>query len=295
MKRVTLIACCFMCSAPLSAQTPAPGQAAREILQGADRDSVLPRLAEVLKGLGSEDFPAIVKELRAIPEGLDRSGPGRLVFATWAGIDGPAAFEAALRGPEASHEAFAAMLAWTLRNPEAPIVRLQSMPNKDEQEFATQFLAAAWLMADPAAALRRSDALPDATMRRAAMRHVCRTLALNPAPGMTEKGAEWIARHTQADYASEAAGIIASTWVVKDPKAAMAWVEKLSPGPVREQAIYELAGSWAGAHPERAQAWLEKLPDSSGKRKAMDYLAPILLVRSQENQQRPKEAPSAAP
>lgn len=280
-----MLALALLLFTPLQA-APAAGaaEAARPILQGADRDAVIPRLSELLKNLPSADFPALVAELRRIPEGLDRSEPGKLVFATWAAIDGPAAFDAALRGPQVHAEAYAAMLAWVLHSPEAPIVHIQSMANRDEKEFATQFLAAAWLKTGPDAALRRSDALPDAAMRAAAMRHVCRTLVISPVPGMNQRAADWISRHTQADYAREAAGIIASSWVVTDAKAAQAWVEKLTPGPVREQAIYELAGSWAGEHPERAQAWLETLPDSEGRQRALDYLKPILLTRAQERQ-----------
>lgn len=255
---------------------------ARAILQGADREAVLPRLTELVKNARPEDFPAIAAELRHIPEGLNRSEPGKLVFAAWAAVDGPAAFDTALRGPQVYHEAYAAMLAWSLRNPEAPIVHIQSIRNEDERAFATRFLAATWLTVDPLHALRKSDALPDAVMRAAAMAHTCRTLILSQNPADRQKAADWVARHTQADYAAMAAGIIASDWVVTDDPAARAWVEKLAPGPVKDQAIYELAGSWAGEFPEKSMAWLDRLPDSEGKRRALAYLAPILEARAAE-------------
>lgn len=263
---------------PLLAESPIQQQA-RAILQGADRLSVVPRLTELVKNLRPDDFPALVEELRQIPEGLDRSEPGRVVFAAWAALDGPSALEAALRGPLPEHEAYAAALSWSLVNPEALIVYIQSITDPEQRAFATRFLAATWLTISPHEALRKSDSLPDAVMRSAAMAHTTRTLIQSPLPGHRKIAADWIARHTQADYAAMAAGIIAADWIVADPREAIAWVKKLPPGPVQNQAIYELAGSWAGLQPQAAYEWVKAMPVSEGRRRALEYIESFLQIR----------------
>jgi hypothetical protein len=262
----------FSVHAEVDTNGTSPLARARLLLQGADRLAVNPGLRALVQDLPASEFPALVAELRSIPVGLDRREPGKIVFEAWARQDGPTAFATALRGPLAPTEAAAALQAWVTQEPEAPIVFIQDMKNPDEKALAAQFLAHTWLKDNPARALRQSDALPDAAMRAAAMRFIVLAMSQNPEPHITRQAAAWISRHTQADYAAEAAGIIAANWIIREPRAATAWVEKLSPGPVQNQAIYELAGSWSGTQPEAAHTWLQKMPPSEGKNRALDYL-----------------------
>ncbi|MFQ3671866.1 MAG: hypothetical protein SNJ84_10460 [Verrucomicrobiia bacterium] len=232
----------------------------RELLQRAANDphhtDLRARFARALADATPSEFPDLAALLDTIPRDLDPAPLWRELLRAWARHDGPTAFTFALNHDIAIVGAIDAMAAWDATHPDQPAQFLAAIPDPDQRQFQTIYLAGTWLRRDPTLAMELVAALPDSIMRQSGIHHVARTIATHPTHPDPAAAGRWLASLTHDPASHRATGWLAGAWASSLPQTAALWVDSLTSQDAKAAAYYELIGSWAGAEPEAAGQWL---------------------------------------
>ena len=229
----------------------------------------------------------------------------RLFLHAWVGFDPEAALEYALTWRDPHPPASMVVLAWATRNPaaarealeavDAPALRAQLQNDlvsgwvrsgdtrgvtdhvaslsvdRDRREFLLKLLAAeqrraggrdavmAWVAAIPGA---------DEDFRRIAFAQAALILATDD----PHAAVRWLEPHLGEAHAADAPGAIAAYWIRKDAPAALAWIETLPEGVLRNEALTVALRRWSISQSSAARAWISEneLPESVRRALASD-------------------------
>lgn len=149
--------------------------------------------------------------------------------------------------------------AWARVNPRAAIAALSTREGEATVAQCLAGVIAAWSQDDPAAVSAWLAAAPPGPARDAAWHSL--VLAL----GRTDPDlvAHFLANFREAPLAREAAGSFAATWAQADLPGAIAWLQALPPGAVRNAVVAKIVPAWVRSDPARAADFVLTLPAES--------------------------------
>lgn len=273
------------------------------------------RMSAFLQGLSPENLPAALDALEPQLPWLV-TDELRLFMLAWSRFDPPAALERALGWPQQFRRngSGAAVYAWAFRDPEAALRALDSVEDAELREFMEGRLVAGWVhglhkqSADdyiatlpegprrlrylgllawelskqgPAAVISWAEQVPDSDPRYKADVFLQTSSALSDIDPSTTSA--WLQPHLGRPYAADALGVLARSWALQDPNAAMAWATRLPPGD-REGAVGGAFSAWLDQSPADAERWLRSATPAS----TLDPAVRVLVRR--KRQQSPAEA-----
>jgi hypothetical protein len=221
--------------------------------------------AKTAVSASSSAIPAAVQKALELPEGGERTKAMIAAAVEWQKKDPQAALAWAVGLPkgQSNYQTLNRVAqAWGNRDPKAALEGAMSLEPKGGNlaMSALHLIVTAWARADPQAALAWAEKQTRADLHRTAYFSVADGWAQKDPP----PAADWAAKLADDNDRHLTVGEVAHGWVwtpsfVKNPEAAMAWVEELQAGELK-MAAGSIAEGVARKDAPKAKAWVEGLP-----------------------------------
>jgi hypothetical protein len=169
-----------------------------------------------------------------------------------------------LRSPQAAEQAWRSALAVRDRN---------------RRQQGLYQLAHEWAQKDPEATLRAIESLTDRNEQTQLLGLAVEAWSQNS----PRDAFEWVAARPPSAIRTQLLAGTIGTWITKDPPAAIAMLDRLSPTE-RNQAMPQVISTWAGMDPQAAAAWAVKQEGEP------IYVTVLLTVANQYADHDPDEA-----
>jgi len=297
-------------SAPVRESELASVASFRRALEDPDWLTRSYRFSAFLVGLNPENLPDALEALEPhLPWLL--TDEFRMFMFAWSRFDPRGAFEHARAWPPQIRRTAggAAMYAWGFRKPLEAVRELKAIEDTELQEFWAARLLAGWAHSEyrdsaseyvgklpdgparlaylstlaweiskesPEAVMRWAEGVPDDPPRfkQAVFLKAAGTLAGVDAPS----AARWLQGHLDRDYADSALLIVATSWALSDPPAAMSWLTGLPPGKKRTAAVEAGFKVWFRHARTDAERWLQ----SASPAPAVDPAVRFMVERTRD-------------
>jgi hypothetical protein len=247
------------------------------------------RWGNLLARAEADSLPALRDAIANAP--IEQGYPEVISFAMWwAGFDPQAALEwTNVEWRAQARPVVGSILrVWAHRDPEAALAQVSRVP-------AFHYLAAldgaivGWHESGKPGLIEQAQSLPEGTFRQQLAESLARRLTLSLG---FERAMEWVASVSDPTFRDEMSRRIASAaaergdsaviatwatpfvtagterasgyprrigtrWIIRDPAAALAWLESLPAGRDRDDGVLESYRDWARYAPAAARAWIQ--------------------------------------